>query len=138
MVISIPCVQNPQLRPMPSDNWPQHILELYYLLTFYGEESDLEPQRLMGSVLSLLYANPVLKKDDIRRAINNMPYVDQVDFPKHIEDIKLLKLNPSFEELSGLWSTFFQIPYALSTTYRASPVIIDIDKDFTAKKIIEQ
>ena len=29
---------------------PQAALDLYYLITFYGDENQLEPQRLLGSV----------------------------------------------------------------------------------------
>jgi hypothetical protein len=39
---------------------PQVALNLHYLLTFYGDEGNLEPQRLLGSVMRTLHTRPVL------------------------------------------------------------------------------
>jgi hypothetical protein len=43
----------------------------------------------------------------------------------YIERIKLTPLTLSLEDLSKLWSVFFQVPYALSIAYEASVVLIE-------------
>ena len=53
-------------------NWrsrPQAALDLHYLLTFYGNEAQLEPQRLLGSVVRTLHARPVLTRQQIQQTI---------------------------------------------------------------------
>src|SRR4051794_10754780 len=50
---------------------PQVALNLNYLLTFHGDESQLETQRLLGSVVSMLYANPVLTRDTVQKTVTN-------------------------------------------------------------------
>ena len=49
---------------------PQAALDLYYLLTFYGDENEQEPQRLLGTAVSTLNARPILSRDAIRDAID--------------------------------------------------------------------
>ncbi|RMF55724.1 MAG: DUF4255 domain-containing protein, partial [Bacteroidetes bacterium] len=39
---------------------PKIALDLHYLLTFYGDEESLQPQRILGSVARTLHARPVL------------------------------------------------------------------------------
>src|SRR5262249_12944870 len=46
--------------------YPQVALELHYLLSFYGDEEQLEPQRLLGSAVRTLHARPVLTRQMIR------------------------------------------------------------------------
>jgi hypothetical protein len=42
-----------------------------------------------------------------------------------IENVKLTPISLSLEELSNLWSVFFQVPYALSVAYEAAAVLIE-------------
>src|SRR5262249_17298547 len=44
---------------------PQAALDLHYLFTFHGNENQLEPQRLLGAVTSVLNQQPVLSHQDI-------------------------------------------------------------------------
>jgi hypothetical protein len=39
---------------------PQVALNLHYLLSFYGNETDLEPERLLGKAVSVLHTQPQL------------------------------------------------------------------------------
>ena len=41
---------------------PRIALDLHYLLSFYGDERTLEPQRIMGSTLKALHASPVISR----------------------------------------------------------------------------
>jgi hypothetical protein len=104
---------------------PQVALNLDYLISFHGSELVMEPQRLLGSVISVLHANPILEMDAILGAINSRNYLSQDTVFDQVELVKLSPLNLSLEELSKLWSVFYQIPYTLSVIYRASPVFIE-------------
>ncbi len=120
---------------------PQIALNLNYLFTFYGNDAELEPQRLLGSVAAMLNAQPVLSSNEISQALLNAqpfnaapfnaspfnapPY--QPDLAQQGERINLTMLPLSLEELSKLWSMFYQIPFALTLAYQASVVLIEIE-----------
>jgi hypothetical protein len=104
---------------------PQVPLDLYYLLIFYGDEANLEPQRLMGSAVSALHAQPILTKDVIRDAIGADANLANSDLDRQAESVKFSPIALNLEELSKLWSVFFQVPYALSMAYQASVVFIE-------------
>ena len=106
---------------------PQIALELNYMLTLYGNESELEPQRLLGSVIRTLNSKPVLHQDLIQSTIldSNFRYLDNSDLQEQIESIKFMFLPLSTEDLSKIWSVFFQTPYSLSVAYQASVILIE-------------
>jgi hypothetical protein len=106
---------------------PQIAMDLYYLLSFYGSELEMEPQRLLGNVALALHTQAILQADTIQQAINNISFLAQSDLSKQVEQVKFNALNLSLEELSKLWSVFFQVPYTLSIAYSASAVLIDAD-----------
>jgi len=106
---------------------PQVALDLHYLLSFYGDEEQLEPQRLLGSAVRTLHARPVLTRQMIRDTVTNPAFAFLA--PSNLADsIELIKFTPlplSLEELSKIWSVFFQIPYALSIAYQGTVVLIE-------------
>ena len=110
---------------------PQAALDLHYLLTFYGSDADLEPQRLLGSTVSTLHAQPVLTREmihtRIEEAIGMAPdhYLANSDLAEQVETVKFSPLPLNLEELSKLWAVFFQTPYTLSVAYRGSVVLIE-------------
>jgi hypothetical protein len=106
---------------------PRAALDLHYLLTFYGEEAHLEPQRLLGSVVTTLHARPVLTRQRIRDAINNAEngFLNGSDLAEEIELVKFTPIPLSLEELYNLWSGFFQTSYSLSVSYQASVVFVE-------------
>jgi hypothetical protein len=109
---------------------PRVALDLHYLFTvFDADEGKLEAQRLLGSVARTLHAHPILTRDDIRDVITDPQYSFLA--PSNLaDDIELVKFTPtsiSLEELSKLWSVFFQIPYALSVTYQGTVVLIEAE-----------
>jgi len=106
---------------------PQIALDLYYLLSFYGSELEMEPQRLLGSVTLALHTQAILQASTIQQAINNTSLLSQSDLFQQVELVKFHALNMSLEELAKLWSVFFQVPYTLSMAYCASAVLIDAD-----------
>ncbi|QUC58069.1 DUF4255 domain-containing protein [Streptomyces sp. A2-16] len=112
---------------------PQQALDLHYLLTFSGDEGDLEPQRLLGVVVNTINARPVLTRQLVRRALEqavasgDAPYLEFADLADQMDVVRLTMLPLSLEELSKLWSTFFQVPYRLSVTYQGSVVLLTSD-----------
>jgi hypothetical protein len=104
---------------------PRVALDLHYLLTFYGEEIQLEPQRVLGSVVRTLHARPVLTRQTIHDAINANPSLARSNLADEVELVRFTPAALSLEELSKLWSVFFQIPYTLSVAYQASVVLIE-------------
>ena len=103
-------------------------LNLHYLISFYGAENELQPQRLLGSTIGLLQANARLSLAAVRNAIANRGYLTKSDLAfqlEHIEHIQLTPIKLDLEEMSKIWSVFFQVPYALSIAYEAAVVLIE-------------
>lgn len=127
-------------------------INLYYMISFYGDERTYEPHRLLSAVLPALHmatsrlprhlqdaadniariAQPPPRDDsqnpDSQGAKPRQLSADEQDAVEEaISTIEKIKLNPvqlNLEELSKLWSVFFQVPYALSVAYEASVVLL--------------
>jgi hypothetical protein len=109
---------------------PQAALSLHYLLSFTGDDTKLEPQCLLGAVVRHLHARPLLAHDDIRDTITTAPLAGVLaksTLGDQSEHVRFTPLNLSLEELSKVWSVFFQTPYLLSVAYEASVVLIESD-----------
>ena len=113
---------------------PVAALDLHYLFTFSGADDELEPQRLLGSVVRTLHAQPFLTAQligAVKTAATANPAVHPAlaatDLADQVDRIKFVPLPMNLEELSKLWSVFFQTPYALSVAYQASVVLIEPD-----------
>jgi hypothetical protein len=106
---------------------PQAALDLHYLLTFYGEEARLEPQRLLGAVALALQANPVLPRSLIQQVEMQTTFLHGADLDRQSDLVRFVPINFSLEELSKLWSFLLKIDYVLSTAYMASVVLIETD-----------
>ncbi|MBX3010856.1 MAG: DUF4255 domain-containing protein [Caldilineaceae bacterium] len=110
---------------------PRVALDLHYLFTFYGSELTLEPQRVLGGVARTLHAQPMLTREEIRttrqHALADDPdhFLRESDLADEVELVKFMPLSLSLEELSKLWSVFFQTPYTLSMAYLATTVLIE-------------
>jgi hypothetical protein len=106
---------------------PRTALDLHYLLSFYGDESKLEPQRLLGGITRRLNSGPILTDKMINDMLSDAAFVFLAgsDLADETEAVRFTPLGLSLEELSKLWSVFFQIPYALSVAYQASVVFIE-------------
>ena len=50
---------------------PQVALDLHYLLSFYGDQTAFEPDRMLGAVVRDLHARPVLTPAAIQNGIEN-------------------------------------------------------------------
>jgi len=113
---------------------PVIALDLYYLLTFYGEESDLEPQRAQGIVVRVLHARPVLTQAMIQATLDAAAledpnhYLLASDLGADVERVKMTPMPLDVEELSKLWSVLLQTPYTLSMVYVGTTVLIEADE----------
>jgi Pvc16 N-terminal domain len=109
---------------------PRVALDLHYLLTFYGNEAQHEPQRMLGSAVRALHSKPILARELIRTTITS-PALPFLALSNLAEDIELVKFTPTsltLEELSKLWAVFFQTQYTLSVTYQGTVVLIETDE----------
>jgi hypothetical protein len=112
---------------------PQQALDLHYLLTFSGEESALEPQRMLGVAVTTLTARPVLSRELVRNLIEGATAADPAAWEQfsnladQVDVVRFTLLPLSLEDLSKLWSTFFQAPYRLSVAYHAAVVLLEDD-----------
>jgi hypothetical protein len=106
---------------------PAIALDLDYLLSCYGQDNALEPQRVLGSVARQLHSRPLLTRQMIRDMVTDpaYSYLATSNLAEAIEPVRFSSLALSLEELSKLWSVFFQTQYALSVAYRASVVLIE-------------
>lgn len=102
-------------------------LDLHYLMSCYGNEVELEPQRLLGSIVSILSDRQTLTAQTIREttADANFRYLRGSNLSEQVEEISFYPLDLSLEDLSKVWSVFLQTPYTLSIAYRATVVIVE-------------
>jgi Pvc16 N-terminal domain len=109
---------------------PTVALDLSYLLTFYGRDDLLEPQRLLGAALSALHAAPEFTLRDFSALIQGpeaVSYLADADLDTFPEPVRLSPVALTLEELSKVWTVFFQAAHRLSVAYVASPVLVAAD-----------
>lgn len=112
---------------------PQIGLTLHYLVTFVGNEALQEPQRMLGSVMRTLNARPLLTRAAVEEMVAEA-LLEDANHPMGLADLaeqpELVRVSPlplTGDELSTLWSSFFQAPYRLSVAYEASVVVLTSD-----------
>jgi hypothetical protein len=111
---------------------PRVGIDLNFLLTFYGKDDEFEPQRVLGSVVRTLHAKPVLTRGQIQQALNAFPVLAPSTLASDVELVKFTQLPLTLEELSKLWSVFFQTRYHLSVAYQGTVVQIESDAPFAS------
>ena len=104
---------------------PQAAFDLHYLLSFHGTDDKYEPQRILGTVVSLLHSQPVLSPEIVAAAAKGD--LAASNLAEQVERVRLTPLPLTLEELAKLWSVFFQVPYKLSVAYQASVVLVEPD-----------
>jgi hypothetical protein len=108
-------------------NKPQAALDLYYLITFRGNDDKLEPQRMLGAVAGALYAQPLLSTQNIQAAVTEFGFLAGSGLDSQVDRVRFTPTALSLEEFTNLWSAFFQVEYSLSAAYQASVVLIESD-----------
>jgi Pvc16 N-terminal domain len=126
-----PALRNDDLPTQRADGTlvqrPRVAFDLHYLLSFRGDDTKLEPQLLLANAARALHASPVVTRGAIHQALlqNEFSFLAGSDLEQAFELVKITPLALSLEELSKLWSVFFQIPYNLSVAYEATVVVIE-------------
>ena len=131
-----PAARNEDLPTRSSDgrlvDRPRIGLDLHYLLTFYGKDAQFEPQRVLGSAVRTLHARPVLTRPQIEQALTAYPILAHSNLSHDVELVKFTQLPLTLEELSKLWSVFFQTTYHLSVAYQGTVVLIESEESFAS------
>lgn len=100
---------------------PPLALDLYYLITTYGQGNDTpdpNSQRLLGKAMSILHDHPVLSAAEIEAALSDSELQDQ------IERIRIVPVSFTADEISKWWAAF-QTNYRTSAAYQVSVVLIE-------------
>jgi hypothetical protein len=94
-------------------------LDLFYLLTAYGQnDDDLLAHQVLGRAMSVLHDHPLLGADEIQNALPNN------DLHLQPERVRITVQPLSLEELSKLWAAF-QTQYRISAAYQVALVLIE-------------
>jgi Pvc16 N-terminal domain len=104
---------------------PIAAINLNYLFTFFGNEEQLEPQRLMAWATNVLHAQPALTPPLIKEAIKRYPFLTKSDLADQIDRVRFIMASLDLEGLSKMWSIFFHAHYILSVAYQASVILIE-------------
>jgi hypothetical protein len=96
---------------------PAAAVDLHYLVTFHGKESDLAPQTLLELSWARLHAEPVLQIPIPKEAV-------AVGRTAEAPEVRVTPAAATFEDLHRLWSVFPQSAYSLSALLEAGPVFL--------------
>lgn len=100
---------------------PPLALNLYYMLTSYGEgNDDVLGHRLLGHAMSILYDHPLLGAPEIATALGSL----NSELQNQVERVRITLQPLSVEEIFRLWSGF-QTQYRISVAYEVAVVIIE-------------
>ncbi|WP_405477617.1 Pvc16 family protein [Streptomyces sp. NBC_00009] len=116
---------------------PVAALDLHFLITAYGDETELVGQRLIGSVVRALHEIPVLPKDIIELA-GERPYLAGSNLAESAQRVRFTPTAMDVDETSKLWGMLYQTPYTLSVVYQAALVLIDGRETPVAGKPVER
>ena len=124
-----PALNNIDATPLRSKGRPtkrQAALDLYYMLSFYGKDTELEPQRILGSVVRTLNDRRIITSEMIRETLvdSNFAFLEDSNLAEQIQQINISPIDVDLEELSKAWSGFFQTNYLLSIVYKVLVVLI--------------
>lgn len=114
--------RGPVGKPLAS---PVLKLDLDYMITFFGDDAKLDPQRLLGLVVGGLNAEPYIKAGTLRATIASTPWLGGgADPALPSEQIRVTPLNMPPDAMARLWSEFVNVPYQLTQLYTATPVTL--------------
>lgn len=132
-------------QPMPDRVRPsQHgraplALNLYYLLTAFGDDQDPDKvfetdHQLLGKAMTLFHSVPVLLPKEIEEATDpdGGTTLSRSDLHKQVERVRLTPEPISIDDMMKLWGTFHQSPYRISSAWQASVVLLERDQRDTA------
>lgn len=108
---------------------PKLALDLHYLLTA-ASKNELKAQLMLSNAMMALHENAIIPKNKI---INTVSIFEDTDdkflsgsnLACQVESLKISLQALSTEELTKLWSSFFQTGYRLSVAYHVSMVLLE-------------
>lgn len=102
-------------------------LDLYYIISFYGNEEELEPERLMCSTIRTITDNAILSQEMIQETLSDSGYAFLTDsnLDEQVERVTIVPSTMNVEEMSKILSAYFQPPRALSFVFQASTILLD-------------
>ena len=108
---------------------PPLVLDLYYLITPYiftsGNEDKVQDKLIIGKIMQIFYDNPILTGSVLQGSLAGTD-----------KELNLI-FNPiSLEDITKLWSSFQDVPYHLSLTYKVTPVTIESTKEIEVKRVL--
>jgi hypothetical protein len=106
-------------------NRPSAAVDLDYLVTFFGDDRELAPQRLLGSVVAGLHAEPVLGRRLIQDTIDATPWLKGSDLAEQVESVKVTQAVVEPDLMVRFWTELIKTDYQLSVFYHASVVLLD-------------
>ena len=111
-------------------------LDLHYLLTpFSKENEEILTQQILASTIRILHEKSFLTRQILEHEFGLIEASDasdkilDSDLAEQNESVTLVNKPLSVEELTKLWSSYFQTNYRLSVAYVVSPLIIDSKKE---------
>ncbi|MFI7101158.1 DUF4255 domain-containing protein [Streptomyces sp. NPDC050161] len=114
---------------------PAAPLDLHFLISAFGEETELVGQRLLGTVIRTLHEIPVLPRELIEEAARR-PYLAGSDLADAIQKVRFTPTQMDIDETSKLWGMLHQTPYVLSVCYQAALVLVEgREKPIPAKPV---
>lgn len=110
---------------------PTIALDLHYILTA-SAENDLKAQLMLSKAMITLHENSLIPKDKITETILKPKSADKGILERSNLDTQVasLKINLHIlpiEELTKIWSSFFQTDYQLSVAYKVGVVLLESD-----------
>lgn len=102
------------------------VLDLHYLLSFYGNDAQLEPHLLLGAASVALREQPVITPSVVNDAkASNPGALADSDLGAQRPPVQIAQQSLSLEEMSRLWTTLIQTRYLLSTVCLCQGVFIE-------------
>jgi hypothetical protein len=106
---------------------PVTALDLHYVLSFYGDEKQQEPERFLGSAIMALHRQPALTAELIQQTVTNAgpeSYLAESDLRNQSELVRFSLQTLSADELARTWGLFARVAYAPSVFYKGSAVVL--------------
>ena len=101
-------------------------LVLHYLISCYGDESVLVPQRLLAVALAALHRHPAFSPKTLS-AISGAAYPGAPAAPESdFEPVEIHQTSQTLDDMHKLWSAL-KAPYALSALFEARTALIQSD-----------
>jgi len=98
---------------------------LHYIISFYGDHDKFEPDLMLGEVMLALEHEPVLSKTTVTSAIDDNDEIGDSDLADALARLRVTRQLMTIDDLSKVWSIFYQVPYVLSLAYEVNYVVIE-------------